>query len=114
MTNTPVTDAAQLTEAAIEWVSDVHALSGQARIDAIDNAKKLCETAQAVLAELPKQAYGETLQKHVELAKPLFDGLDGKERFLWRVLQRLIPSRHTLALRAERDIVIKQPSRASA
>lgn len=109
----PVTDAAELTESAVEWVMDIHKLQGAEREQAIESAIRLCEAAQAILESLPPAAYEGTLKQHIALAKPLKENLQG-ERFLWRALKDLIPSRHMLALRSERDAAINRPKRASA
>ena len=113
MTNIPVTDAAELTESAVEWVMDVNTLEGKAREDAIQNALRLCEAAQAILATLPPAAYAGTLKDHISLSQPLRENLIGS-RFMWRALKDLIPSRHMLALRAERDQMTNRPKRARA
>lgn len=113
MNHMPVTDAAELTESAVEWAMDVHRLQGREREQAISSALRLCEAAQAALANLPPQAYADTLKQHIALTQPLKENLEG-QRFLWRALKDLIPSRHMLALRAERDAAINRPKRANA
>ncbi len=112
MNHMPVTDAAELTESAVEWVMDVQKLQSAEREQAITSALRLCEAAQAILSELPAAAYADTLKQHIALAQPLRENLQG-QRFVWRALKDLIPSRHMLALRAERDAAINSPKRAN-
>lgn len=109
----PVTDAAELTESAVEWVMDVQVLQGAEREQAITSAIRLCEAAQAILKELPPAAYADTLKQHIALTQPLREDLKG-QRFLWRALKDLIPSRHMLAIRAERDAALNRPKRVHA